>query len=162
MRWRRRSVVATEAGCRHALLFSVGAAVRVHACQRRLGGRVRHAIHRYARSNKAKCGSGARRFRRAVLSQQVAHAATARERPARTSGVHPAKVHTHTHTRIRMSLHTYIHTAERINWYGKQTNCCIGSTERLKRAPARALTLMTMDEDNCSCFFDELGRCNGL
>jgi hypothetical protein len=53
-------------------------------------------------------------------------------------------------------------TAERINWYGKQTNCCIGSTERLKRAPARALTLMTMDEDNCSCFFDELGRCNGL
>ena len=52
--------------------------------------------------------------------------------------------------------------AERINWYGKQTNCCIGSTERLKRAPARALTLMTMDEDNCSCFFDELGRCNGL
>ena len=46
--------------------------------------------------------------------------------------------------------------------YGKQTNCCIGSTERLKRAPARALTLMTMDEDNCSCFFDELGRCNGL
>ena len=53
-------------------------------------------------------------------------------------------------------------TAERINWYGKQTICCIGSTERLKRAPARALTLMTMDEDNCSCFFDELGRCNGL
>ena len=53
-------------------------------------------------------------------------------------------------------------TAERINWYGKQTNCCIGSTERLQRAPARALTLMTMDEDNCSCFFDELGRCNGL
>ena len=53
-------------------------------------------------------------------------------------------------------------TAERINWYGKQTNCCIGSTERLQRAPARALTLMTMDDDNCSCFFDELGRCNGL
>ena len=52
--------------------------------------------------------------------------------------------------------------AERINWYGKQTNCCIGSTERPQRAPARALTLMTMDEDNCSCFFDELGRCNGL
>ena len=52
--------------------------------------------------------------------------------------------------------------AERINWYGKQTNCCIGSTERLQRAPARALTLMTMDDDNCSCFFDELGRCNGL
>ena len=45
--------------------------------------------------------------------------------------------------------------AERIKWYGKQTNCCIGSTERLPRAPARALTLMTMDEDNCSCF---LGR----
>ena len=21
---------------------------------------------------------------------------------------------------------------------------------------------MTMDDDNCSCFFDELGRCNGL
>ena len=53
-------------------------------------------------------------------------------------------------------------TAERINWYGKQTNCCIGSTERLKRAPARALTLVTMDEAICSCFFDELGRCNGL
>ena len=53
-------------------------------------------------------------------------------------------------------------TAERINWYGKQTNCCIGSTERPQRAPARALTLMTMDDDNCSCFFDELGRCNGL
>ena len=52
--------------------------------------------------------------------------------------------------------------AERIKWYGKQTNCCIGSTERPQRAPARALTLMTMDEDNCSCFFDELGRCNGL
>ena len=52
--------------------------------------------------------------------------------------------------------------AERINWYGKQTNCCIGSTERPQRAPARALTLMTMDEDNCSCFFDELGQCNGL
>ena len=53
-------------------------------------------------------------------------------------------------------------TAERINWYGKQANCCIGSIERLKRAPARALTLMTMDDDNFSCFFDELGRCNGL
>ena len=52
--------------------------------------------------------------------------------------------------------------AERINWYGKQTNCCIGSTERPQRAPARALTLMTMDDDNCSCFFDELGQCNGL
>ena len=53
-------------------------------------------------------------------------------------------------------------TAERINWYGKQTNCCIGSTERLQRAPARALISMTMDEDNCSCLLDELGRCNGL
>ena len=53
-------------------------------------------------------------------------------------------------------------TAERINWYGKQTNCCIGSTERPQRAPARASTLMTVDDGNCSCFFDELGRCNGL
>ena len=52
--------------------------------------------------------------------------------------------------------------AERINWYGKQTTCCIGSTDRLQHAPARDLTLMTMDDDNCSCFFDELGRCNGL
>ena len=52
--------------------------------------------------------------------------------------------------------------AERINWYGKQTNCCIGSTERLQRAPARALTLMTMGDDDCSCFLDELGQCNGL
>ena len=52
--------------------------------------------------------------------------------------------------------------AERINWYGKPTDCCIGSTERLQHAPARALILMTMDEDNCSCLLDELGRCNGL
>ena len=52
--------------------------------------------------------------------------------------------------------------AERINWYGKQTNCCIGSTERLQRAPARALTLMTMGDDDCSCFLDELGQCNGF
>ena len=27
--------------------------------------------------------------------------------------------------------------AERIKWYGKQTNCCIGSTERPQRAPPR-------------------------
>ena len=52
--------------------------------------------------------------------------------------------------------------AERIKWYGKQTNCCIGSTERLQHAPARALTLMTMGDDDCSCFLDELGQCNGL
>ena len=52
--------------------------------------------------------------------------------------------------------------AERINWYGKQTTCCIGSTDRLQHAPARDLTLVTMEDDNCSFFFDELGRCNGL
>ena len=41
-------------------------------------------------------------------------------------------------------------TQQTTHWYGKQTTCCIGSTERLQHAPARDLTLMTMDDDSCS------------